>query len=266
MLILRNKFLLLSSFIIITYGYSASAATMQFEELPAQNQMRITYGDLEITFADAVRGFGVNGIQHLGFSSQFGRYPTSGTVTGFWKIQFTNDVGASGTFEEIWNFNPATRSYSFDSNDGLTLFYTDLDLPGEADAVDVTVYVKPLAESGVIGWKIDVTNRSATYAIWDIVFPRIDFTSIDGDGPHSTLVVPMSEGRTYIDPIDGGVSDSGIMTGHGGGDFGLMREFVDAVATNDRGKIISGLGDTMESHRMVFAAEEARTQHCVIKL
>lgn len=63
-----------------------------------------------------------------------------------------------------------------------------------------------------------------------------------------------------------GISDGSIKTGHGGGDFGIMRDFVDAVATNDGSKIISGLKDTMESHQMVFAAEEARLKHTVVKL
>jgi len=183
---------------------------MQFQDLPAQDQIRITYGDLEVTFGDAAHAFGVNGIKHLGFSSQFARYPTTGTSTEFWKVRFSDDAGASGSFQELTNFSSATRSYSFDPNAGLSLFFTGLDLPGEADAVDVTVYVKPLPESGMIGWKIDVSNSSSTYAIWNIVFPEIPFANIDGDGPHSTLVVPWSDGRTYINPINGGSISSGI--------------------------------------------------------
>lgn len=204
MSILRYNYLLL--LLMLTIVSSVSAATMQFEDLPGQNQIRITYGDLEVTFADAAHGFTVNGIRHLGFSSQFGGYPTTGTTAGFWRVQFTDDVGASGTFVELWNILSVTRSYSFDPNDGLTLFFTGLDLPGEADVVDVTVYVKPLPQSGMIGWKIDVANRSDTYAIWDIMFPKVDLASIDGDAAHSTLVVPMSEGRTYINPVFDGIS------------------------------------------------------------
>ena len=56
------------------------------------------------------------------------------------------------------------------------------------------------------------------------------------------------------------------MTGHGGGDLGMMKEFVDAISKNDDSKIISGLGDSIKSHRMVFAAEKARLEHRVVKL
>ena len=56
----------------------------------------------------------------------------------------------------------------------------------------------------------------------------------------------------------GTANDGGILTGHGGGDFGLMDAFVQAVAENDPSKIISGIDETLESHLMVFAAEESR--------
>ena len=53
-------------------------------------------------------------------------------------------------------------------------------------------------------------------------------------------------------------NDGNITSGHGGGDYGLMEAFVDALATGDRSKILSGVDETLESHLMVFASEESR--------
>ncbi len=53
-------------------------------------------------------------------------------------------------------------------------------------------------------------------------------------------------------------NDGGILTGHGGGDFGIMDSFVRAVAENDPSQIVTGIDETLESHLMVFAAEESR--------
>jgi predicted dehydrogenase len=53
-------------------------------------------------------------------------------------------------------------------------------------------------------------------------------------------------------------SDGSILTGHGGGDYGLMQRFVTALATGDRSQILSGPDETLETHLMVFAAEAAR--------
>ena len=58
--------------------------------------------------------------------------------------------------------------------------------------------------------------------------------------------------------IEANTADASILGGHGGGDFGLMQNFVQAVAANDPAKIISGPDETLESHLMVFAAEKAR--------
>ncbi|HNS01816.1 MAG TPA: Gfo/Idh/MocA family oxidoreductase [Anaerolineae bacterium] len=48
--------------------------------------------------------------------------------------------------------------------------------------------------------------------------------------------------------------------GHGGGDYGLMDAFISAVAANDRGLILSGPRESLETHLMVFAAERARRE------
>ena len=66
--------------------------------------------------------------------------------------------------------------------------------------------------------------------------------------------------------IDTTTSDASILGGHGGGDFGLMHSFVSAVAENDPGKILSGPEESLETHRMVFAAERARRENTVVDL
>jgi predicted dehydrogenase len=58
-------------------------------------------------------------------------------------------------------------------------------------------------------------------------------------------------------------NDGGILTGHGGGDYGLMKNFVSAVTNNDQSLILTGIDETLESHLMVFAAEESRRKGTV---
>jgi predicted dehydrogenase len=61
-------------------------------------------------------------------------------------------------------------------------------------------------------------------------------------------------------------SDGSLLSGHGGGDDGLMAAFVLAVQRGDPGLILSGPDDTLESHLMVFAAERARREGRVVDL
>jgi predicted dehydrogenase len=66
--------------------------------------------------------------------------------------------------------------------------------------------------------------------------------------------------------VDTTKSDSSILGGHGGGDFGLMAAFIKAVAENDPSGLLSGPDETLESHLMVFAAEQARREHRVVEM
>jgi len=77
--------------------------------------------------------------------------------------------------------------------------------------------------------------------------------------------------RKFLDDtvreIDTNIANDGsILTGHGGGDFGLMDSFVRALAENDPSQIMTGIDETLESHLMVFAAEESRKKGIVARL
>ncbi|MEN6385051.1 MAG: Gfo/Idh/MocA family oxidoreductase [Phycisphaerales bacterium] len=65
--------------------------------------------------------------------------------------------------------------------------------------------------------------------------------------------------------LDVNQSDGTINTGHGGGDYALMKSFITALVKNDKSYILSGPLETLESHLMVFAAEKARHQSSVIE-
>ena len=57
-----------------------------------------------------------------------------------------------------------------------------------------------------------------------------------------------------------------VPLGAGGGDFGLMKSFVEAVAHQDPARILSGPDETLESHLIVFAAELARRENRVLDI
>jgi predicted dehydrogenase len=60
--------------------------------------------------------------------------------------------------------------------------------------------------------------------------------------------------------------DSSILGGHGGGDYGLMKAFVEAVQNKDQSLILSGAIESLETHMMVFEAERSRLQGIVAEL
>ena len=64
--------------------------------------------------------------------------------------------------------------------------------------------------------------------------------------------------------IDTTTPDPTVLGGHGGGDFGLMHSFLAAIAKGDPGLVLSGPQETLESHLIVFAAEQARNTGRVV--
>ena len=53
---------------------------------------------------------------------------------------------------------------------------------------------------------------------------------------------------------------------HGGGDYNLVRSFVDAVLTRNTSEIVTGPEISLETHYLVFAAEIARKSGSVVNM
>jgi predicted dehydrogenase len=78
---------------------------------------------------------------------------------------------------------------------------------------------------------------------------------LEGDG-HQVTVTDFVTGRTG----PAGPAEAAAPTGgsHGGGDYGVIGAFVDAVASGDRSLVRTGPRESLESHLMAFAAERSR--------
>lgn len=85
-----------------------------------------------------------------------------------------------------------------------------------------------------------------------------------GEGAKIRIFEFLTERETIVDTKSSTLGS--ILDGHGGGDGGLMEAFINALATGDKSKIISGPKETLESHLIVFGAEEARRKNIVVEL
>jgi predicted dehydrogenase len=86
---------------------------------------------------------------------------------------------------------------------------------------------------------------------------------ITGDGQHLEIFDFFTERTTTLDTLASGHSAS---AGHGGGDRGLMESLVNAMHSGRPEDIPSGLAASLASHRVVFAAEQARRSGTVVEL
>lgn len=78
---------------------------------------------------------------------------------------------------------------------------------------------------------------------------------LDGDGQRLTFTDFVTGEVESFDLVRTAVD---VGDGHSGGDFGVMRAFLDAVSAGDRSMIRSGPRESLESHLMAFAAERSR--------
>jgi len=86
---------------------------------------------------------------------------------------------------------------------------------------------------------------------------------IEGDGEKIRVFDFMKD---KWDTVELTAADGSLTGGHGGGDTGLMDAFISAVRKNDASFITTGPDETLESHIMVFRAEQARLTDSVVEI
>ncbi|GAA2871007.1 Gfo/Idh/MocA family protein [Nonomuraea rubra] len=83
----------------------------------------------------------------------------------------------------------------------------------------------------------------------------------EGDG-RTIRVVDFTTGAE--ESIDTGtMAGASLADGHGGGDVGLIRAFIDAVEAGDQAPLGAGAADALAGHLVVWAAERARERRTV---
>jgi predicted dehydrogenase len=87
---------------------------------------------------------------------------------------------------------------------------------------------------------------------------------LDGDGRHVTLLDFLTGETEILDSEE--TAGSSAADGHGGGDEGLVDAFLAAVSTDDPALLSSDPAESLATHRVVWAAEQARLRDEVIRL
>jgi predicted dehydrogenase len=93
---------------------------------------------------------------------------------------------------------------------------------------------------------------------------RVMGTMGDIIGDMNTLTV--TDFRTGEQNIWDANKATEFKSGHGGGDYGLEHDFIQAVSQQDASLLTSTIEESMESHLMGFRAEESRLQGTVVEV
>ncbi len=92
------------------------------------------------------------------------------------------------------------------------------------------------------------------------------------NGSLGTIVGTMGKGFTFCDIRTGKTTQydteipQHLKSGHGGGDFGLVYDFVRAIQSQDPTMLASSIDESVESHLMGYKAEESRHTGTTMKV
>jgi predicted dehydrogenase len=124
------------------------------------------------------------------------------------------------------------------------------------DVVDHQVVNMEFEGGTTAGFTMCAFNEAGGRQI-NIMGDRGTLQCTDGDITHFDF---LTNKKTIISPSEG---DELAQSGHGGGDYGLMRSYLTAVRENDQSKVSTGPDVTLDSHLIVFAAEKSRLNNTV---
>jgi predicted dehydrogenase len=108
-------------------------------------------------------------------------------------------------------------------------------------------------ETRIFGTRGELYGDGETITVYDFAADR-------------TTREAVGAGRSGGEAAGRDSSGVGVDGGHGGGDDGVMAAFVAAVAAGDPALVPTSPQETLASHRIAFAAEEARREGRVVSL
>jgi predicted dehydrogenase len=156
----------------------------------------------------------------------------------------TTDISEAGIIEALQTGDYGRCVYGGCDNDVVDHQVVNMEFEGGTTAsFTMTAFTKPRdRETRIFGTKAELYGNGNIVEVYDFL---------------------TRETKTFEGNLE---SDGSILSGHGGGDEGIMDAFVTALAQNDPSYILSGPTQTLESHLMVFAAETARKQNRVMSV
>lgn len=126
------------------------------------------------------------------------------------------------------------------------------------DVVDHQVVTMLFEDDITVTFSMNAFNRGGRYL--HIMGTKGELhAALDNDTPIRIYDFETAK-TTEIDVIAG----DGVLNGHGGGDEGIVDSLYEYLTDNYKGSSISDIRTSVNNHLLVFAAEKARKEECVV--
>ena len=137
----------------------------------------------------------------------------AGTREGLWQLVLRRDQGRDDAEVTVTSLASARVSHRVEQKPGeatLRLRWEGIEVMGEAGALDVEVAVTVKEGDPLSRWRIEVTNRSKTYGLWNVIFPAVEIAPIGDKPERNFFAIGRGRGTVVKDPFNSGQPAFGI--------------------------------------------------------
>ena len=150
------------------------------------------------------RGFYLSRIHGPGPGQDFLVERSAALRGGFWRLALRRDRGRDEAGKTVSSTSGAEVTSDVErSADAVTLklLWKALAVASEEGALDVEVLLTVRQGDPFAQWRINVTNRSRTWGLWNVVFPILKLRPLGDDPSSNRFTVPRTQGIVGRDPF-----------------------------------------------------------------
>jgi len=179
-------------------------------------QLWLANRDTGIEWIQGDKGFYLSRLYGIAADQDFLSGRSAMSRAGIWQLVLRRDRGRDEAEITVTSRSGAAVSSHVDGNaSGMTLRlkWNGLAVADEENAIDVEVAVTLKDGDPLSRWRVNVTNRSKTYGLWNVVFPVLELKPIGSDPARNAFIVPRTRGILAKAPFAGPFYSGGLYPG-----------------------------------------------------
>ena len=186
-----------------TRFFKTHAGQVAFEQ--SGRQLWLANRHVGVEFIEGNKGLYLSRIYGIASGQDFLHEKSARSPAGLWQLVMRRDRGRDEAEVNITGRGGARISSHPDKQPSavtLHLRWEGLPVAQERNALDVEVVVTVKQGDPLSRWRINVTNRSKTYGLWNVLFPALELVPICGRSETNCYVLPYARGTVAKDPFN----------------------------------------------------------------
>jgi len=171
----------------------------------AGQQLLLANTDVGVEIIQGKNGFYLSRIYGIASGQDFLSADSANRGTTLWQLKMRKDKGRDEKGITVSSLDGGQLSSSIDrkaSEATLHLWWKNIKVADQVDALGVEVTVTVKQGDPLSRWRINVTNRSTVYGLWEVAFPILKLQPIGAGSKTNYLTIPKCRGLVKDDPFN----------------------------------------------------------------